>query len=150
MDQFHRLPAMTCSYFIPTLRAHIWQTRCWQIYPSHQHGNLIDSCSLRAHIQADQVLADLPPSSYGNFTDCCSDTSYFIPTLRAHIWQTTPHIKLQCWQRPRSPSLYGNFTDCCSDTSYFIPTLRTHIWQTKCWQIYPQPPTSNGNDRFLV
>ena len=26
------------SYFIPTLRTHIWQTRCWQIYP-HQMTN---------------------------------------------------------------------------------------------------------------
>ena len=48
------------SYSIPNLRTHIWQTRCWQIYP---------------------------PSN-GNFTDCCSDSSYFIPTLRTHIWHT--------------------------------------------------------------
>ena len=48
------------SYSIPNLRTHIWQTRCWQIYP---------------------------PSN-GNFTDCCSDSSYFITTLRTHIWHT--------------------------------------------------------------
>ena len=80
--QFHRF--LWNSYFIPTLRA--------------QH-------------LADQVLADLPPIKYwfhrwlfigshaapadhlalhlqisplnGNFTDSCSDSSYFIPTLRA-------------------------------------------------------------------
>ena len=38
-----------------TLRVHIWQTKCWQIYPL----------------------------SNGNFADFCSDSSYFIPTLRA-------------------------------------------------------------------
>ena len=45
---------------IPTLRTHIWLTKCWQIYP---------------------------PSN-GNFTDCCSDSSYFITTLRTHICQS--------------------------------------------------------------
>ena len=33
----------------------------------------------------------IPPSN-GNFTDSCSDSSYFIPTLRTHIWQA------RCWQ----------------------------------------------------
>ena len=69
------------------------------------------------------------PLANGNFTDCCSDSSYFIPTLRTHNWQT------RCWQI-YPPSSYGDFTDCCSDSSYVIPTLRAHIWQTKCWQIY--------------
>ena len=58
---------------IPTLTAHIsfllwelniWQTRSWQNYP---------------HLS-------------GYFTDSYSDSSYFIPTLRNHIWQTW------CWQ----------------------------------------------------
>ena len=39
------------------LRVHIWQTKCWQIYPL----------------------------SNGYLSDCCSDCSYFFPTLRAHI-----------------------------------------------------------------
>ena len=71
-----------------TLRAHIWQTKCWQIYPL----------------------------SNGNFTDFCSDSSYFIPTLRAHhltdqvLADLTPHIR---WQFNRF--LWN---------SYFIPTLR--------------------------
>ena len=146
------------SYFIPTLRTHNWQTRCWQIYP---------------------------PSSYGDFTDCCSDSSYVIPTLELifgrpsvgrstatwmailHIAALTAHISFLLWElifgRPgigRStpphqmamidsysessyladqvladlllPMANGNFTDYCSESSYFIPTLRTHIWQ-----IYP-------------
>ena len=121
------------SYFIPSLRTHIWQTVCWQIYP--------------------------PSNCY--FTDSCSDSLYFMPTLRTHIWQTkcwqiyppwmaislvpalTAHISFLLWElifgRPvvdRSiPPSNGDFTDCCSDTSYFIPSLRAHIWQTRCWQI---------------
>ena len=92
------------------------------------------------------------PPLNSNFTDSYSDSSYFIPTLRTHIWHTRcwqiyPTIKWQlyiptlrahiwqtrCWQI--YPPLNGNFTDCCSDSSYFIPTLRTHIWHMRCWQI---------------
>ena len=51
-----------------TLRVHIWQTKCWQIYPL-SNGNFADFCSdssyfiptLRANHFADQVLTDLPP-----------------------------------------------------------------------------------------
>ena len=51
-----------------TLRVHIWQTKCWQMYPL-SNGNFADFCSdssyfiptLRAHHLADQVLTDLPP-----------------------------------------------------------------------------------------
>ena len=111
----------------------IWQTKCWQINPP----------------------------SYGNFTDCCSDSSYFIPTLRAQyladkvLCRSTPcqmailqipvkflfHScsKSSTFGRPglgrSTPLIKGNFTDSCS-------TLRAHIWQTKFWQIYP---LSNGN-----
>ena len=64
-----------------TLRAHIWQTKFWQIYPL-SNGNFTDFCSdssyfiptLRANHLADQVLTDLPPPSNGNFTDSCSDS----------------------------------------------------------------------------
>ena len=121
------------SYFIPTLRAHIWQIRCWQIYPPQQMV-ITDSYSESTYL-ADQVLADLTPLSNGIFTDSCSDSSYFIPTLRAHIWQ------ISCWQI--YPPLNGNFTDSWSDSSYFILTLRAHIWQ-----IYP--PIEWQFDRFLV
>ena len=74
------------------------------------------------------------------------------------------------------PPVNGSFTDSFCDSSYFIPTLKTYIWQTRYWQIYPPqtsvsqippltahisfllwkliladlPPTSNGNDRFLL
>ena len=36
--QFHRF-LLWQSYFIPTLRAHIWQTKCWQIYHPTQPSN---------------------------------------------------------------------------------------------------------------
>ena len=91
----------SCSdslYFIPTLRTHIWQTKCWQIYPPWMKISLVPA--LTAHISfllwelifgRPVVDRSIPPSN-GDFTDCCSDTSYFIPSLRAHIWQT------RCWQ----------------------------------------------------
>ena len=88
------------------------------------NGNFTDSYSDSSYFIPTlraQHLADLPPPSNGNFTDSCS-------TLRAHIWQT------KCWQISPNPSLNGDFTDSCS-------TLRAHIWQTKCWQIHPH----NGN-----
>ena len=88
------LPPSDSSYFIPTLTTHIWQTRFGQIYPPCQMA-IIDSYSESSYM-ADQVLADLPPPPHptvnGNLTDSCSDRLYFIPTLRAHIWQT------RCWQ----------------------------------------------------
>ena len=80
---------------------------------------------------ADQVLAHLSPTLNGNFTDSCSDSSYFIPSLRTHIWQTV------CWQIYPPSNCY--FTDSFSDSSYFMPTLRVHICQTKYWHIYPPP-----------
>ena len=129
------------SYFIPTLRTHICQTRSWQIYPLTSNCN--DRFLVVELIFGRPSVGRSTPSLYGNFTDCCSDSSYFIPTLRAQ------HLADQVLA-DLPPSLYDNFTDCCSDSSYFIPTLGTHLWQTRCWQIYPQPPTSNGNDRFLV
>ena len=49
------LSQMTISQ-IPTLRAHVWQARSWQIYP---HRDFIDSYSKSSYL-ADQVLADLP------------------------------------------------------------------------------------------
>ena len=113
----HQMANSQIPVTAPTLRAHIWQTECWQINPP-SNGNFTDCCSdssyfiptLTAQHLADQVLADLPPLINGNFTDSFS-------TLRAHIWQTKcwqiyPHIK---WQFHRF--LWN---------SYFIPTLRAH------------------------
>ena len=60
-------PHIKCQLQIPTLRTHIWLTRCWQIYPHIKHGNFTD-CLLWQLIfhsysensyMADQILADL-------------------------------------------------------------------------------------------
>ena len=74
------------SYSIPNLRTHIWQTRCWQIYPTIKWQLKIPT--LRAHIWQTRCWQIYPPLN-GIFTDCCSDSSYFIPTLRTHIWHTS-------------------------------------------------------------
>ena len=84
----------------------------------------------------------------GRITPIWVDIS-LIPTLTAHIsfllwelniWQT------RSWQN--YPHLSGYFTDSYSDSSYFIPTLRNHIWQTWCWQIYL--PIKQQFHRYLL
>ena len=118
-----------------TLRVHIWQTKCWQIYPPSQMSISqtpaltahISFLTLRAHIRQNRFW-QIYPNSNGNFTDSCSDCSYFFPTLWAQ------HLADQVLADLSHPS-NGSFTDSCS-------TLRVHIWQTKCWEIYPH---LNGN-----
>ena len=133
------------SYFIPTVRANIWQTRCGRSTP------------LRTAISQIPTL----------------DSSYFIPTVRAHIVQTrcdrsTPPLEQQfhtflLWQLifysyfensyladhvwQIYPPLTHSFTVFCSDSSYFIPTLTTDIGQNKFWQIYSP---SNSDYRLLL
>ena len=79
-----------------TLTAHMWQTKCRQIYP-HENGDITDSYSdssyliptLTPHIDsysdssylADQVLEDLPPLEWRFYR-------FPLPTLTAHIRQT--------------------------------------------------------------
>ena len=75
------------SYFIPTLRAHIWQTTSWQIYPPGHPSNGDYRFLLLELIFGRPTVGRSTPLN-GSFTDSCSDSSYFIPTLRAHIWQT--------------------------------------------------------------
>ena len=75
------------SYFIPTLRAHIWQTNSWQIYPPGHPSNGDYRFLLLELIFGRPTVGRSTPLN-GSFTDSCSDSSYFIPTLRAHIWQT--------------------------------------------------------------
>ena len=85
-----------------TLRAHIWQTKCWQIYPHIKwqfHRSLWNSYfipTLRAHHLADQVLTDLPPSN-GDFTESCFDSSVVWELIiwQTRSWQIYPHIKRQ-------------------------------------------------------
>ena len=159
------------SYFI-------WQSRCWKIYLLCQTA-ISQIAALIAHISfARPGVGRSTPPSNGNFTDCCSDSSYFIwqsrfwkiyllcqtaisqipaltdssyfiPTLRAHIWQTrclqiyppnqmaisqiaalTAQVSLGRPGVGRSiPPSNGNFTDSCSDSSYLI-------WQSRHWKIY--------------
>ena len=97
-----------------TLRVHIWQTNCWEIYPT-SNGNLTDSCSdcsyffptLRAQHLADQVSWQIYPLSQIAISQ--------IPALTAHI--SFLHSELNIWQT-RSWQIYppsnGIFTDSCS------------------------------------
>ena len=87
---------------IPTLRAHIWQTKCWQIYPPLHETLIIDSYSESSYL-TDQMLADLPYPPKMAILD--------IPTLRAHIWET------KCWQI--YPPLHETLIiDSFSESSY--------------------------------
>ena len=119
--QFHRLP---------TLRAHIWETRSWLDLPSpNQTVNFPDSHSDSSYL-ADQVLADLPLSS-GNFTDSYSENSYFADQVLVDPPLLSPGLKWQfhrflIWVlisgRPglgrSSISPSNNFTDSYSENSY--------------------------------
>ena len=70
-------PQMVVSQ-IPNLRAHIWQTRSWQIFHPPPNSDFTDSYSESSYL-ADLVLADLPPLlsiSNDNFTDSYSENSY--------------------------------------------------------------------------
>ena len=139
------------SYFIPTVRGHIGQTRCRQIYPLPKWQFLI--------FLLWQVILDRP--SVGRSTAHRMAVSQ-IPSLTGHILFllkevilgrpglgiSTPSIKQQfhrflLWQvifhsyHERSywadqvwqicHLVEGNFTDSCSDGSYFILTVRAHI-----------------------
>ena len=153
-----QIPALTAHYSESSTFGRPGLVRC---NPPISDGNFTDSCStLRAHIWQTKCWQINPPS-YGNFTDCCSDSSYFIPTLRAQyladkVFADLPPCQMAILQIPvkflfhscsksstfgrpglgrSTPLIKGNFTDSCS-------TLRAHIWQTKVWQIYP---LSNGN-----
>ena len=78
----------------------IWQTKSWQIYSYIKWRCVWD-----------------PPPSNGNFTDSCSNSSYFIPTLRAQhltdqvLTELSPHHQMV------------TLTDSC-EISQLIPTLR--------------------------
>ena len=128
-----QIPALPC-------RAHIWQTKCWQIYPHIKwqfHRFLWNSYfipTLRAQHLADQVLADLPPIKYWFHRWLFMDLMLYL--------QITSHCTY------RISPLNGNFTDSCSDSSHFMTAhisfllWELNIWQTRSWQIYPH---LNGN-----
>ena len=147
-----QIPTLSGSYLIPTLTAHIRQTRCWQIYPS-QIKQQSQIPTLRPNIWQTKCWQIYPPSN-GDFADSFSDGSYVIPILIAYIWQT------RCWQNqpPREWQfnrflLWHLILHAYYESSYlaekvlaehphfkqqlYIPTVRPHIWQISCWQIYP-------------
>ena len=79
-----------------TLRVHIWQTKCWEIYPSFKWQFyrilllllIFLSYSMSSTFGRPGLDISTPPSN-GNFTDSCSDCWEFIPTLsRLNMWQT--------------------------------------------------------------
>ena len=111
----------------PTVRVHIWQTKCWQIYPPSQ-----------------LEISKIPPLT--------AHISFFLWELniwQAMAWHIYPSFKWQfhrfllwlliflsysessTFGRPdlsrSTPLSNGYFTDICSDCSYFFPTLRAHI-----------------------
>ena len=139
---------------IPTLRAHIWETKSWQIYPPPNSGNFTDSNANSSQL-ADQVLADppllspglkwqfhrfllwelifgrpglgqfhLPQLSNSDFTYSSSENSY----LAGQVWTYLP----------QSPTVISQ-----------IPTLIAHICQTRSWHIF-HPPTKQWFHRFLL
>ena len=135
------------SYFISTLRAHIWQTSCGQIYPPIKwwfHRLLLwclifHSFSEGSYL-ADQVLADLPPLEW----------QFQIPVL-------TVHISCLLWELIFGRSGVGRYTPHQMAISQIpaltvhisFSVLSAHIWQTRMGRSTP-PPTSNSNYRFLI
>ena len=169
-----RSPPLQMSIFThscSTLRVHIWQTKCWEIYPSPLKGNFTDSCSdcpqffptLRAQHLADQVLADLTPLSNGSFTDSCSDCSYFFPTLRVqhfagHLFADLPPFKWHfhrflfysessTFGRPGlgtcTPLSNGNFTDSLLWLLIFLSYCKSSTFGRP--GLGTSIPLSNGN-----
>ena len=123
-----------------TLRAHIWQTKSWQIYPPQMAISQIPALTAHISFLLWKLIVGRPsvgrstPLLNGNFTYSCSDSS------ELNIWQT------RSWQI--YPPINGNFTYYCSDSS------ELNIWQTKSWQIYPpqisQIPALTAHISFLL
>ena len=94
-DCLAQLTTLLIFHSYSSLRAHIWQTKSWQIYPS-SNGNFIDSCSDSSLcwelISFNSLTFGRPGVGRSTptffkwqiLTDSYSDNSYFIPTLRAH------------------------------------------------------------------
>ena len=153
---------------IPTLRAHIWQTKYWQIYPlKWQFHRFL----LWEFIFGRPGLGKSTPSLSRS-----QMTISQIPNLSPHIWQTRSwkifHLPIKQWFHRfllwklifgrsgldiSTPIPHSDFTDSYFDSSYLpdqvlaylpfphqtvisqIPTLRVHIWQARSWQIYLPP-----------
>ena len=81
-----QISALTAHISFLLWQLHIWQTRSWQIYPpSSMAISQIPTLPWELIFGRPSVGRSTPESN-GNFTDCCSDSSYFIPTLRAQYF----------------------------------------------------------------
>ena len=69
------------------------------------------------------------PLSNGNFTDSCFDSSYFIPMLRVHIWQT------RCLQiyLPSLVLVVGAFINTIITTKFVYTTYSKWSWVGKLY-----------------
>ena len=99
------------------------------------------------------MLADLLPIKW-QFTDSCSDTSYFILTLRTHIWQAKvladlPHTsngnyRFLFWELIFGRSSVGRSTPVLMAISH-IADLTTHI-SFLLWElIFGRPGVGRSN-----
>ena len=161
--QFHRF--LWNSYFIPTLRAQHLADQVLADLPLIK-GNFTDFCStLRAHIWQTKCW-QIYPLSNGNFTDSCSDSSYFILLWELNIWQTrswqiyphingnftdssltvTAHISFLLWElniwQTRSWQIYPH-----QMAPLQIPAL---LWELifsrpPCWIVISQIPGLSGH-----
>ena len=109
---------------IPTLRAHIWETRSWQIFhPPHQ--TVISQFLLWEHIIGRPGLGRSTPSlsvSNDNFPDSYSESSYL------------------------ADQVLGDLSSKMAMSQ--VPLLRTHIWQVRSGHNYPNCP--QWFHRFLL
>ena len=140
-----------CSYFFPTLRTHIWQTKWWQIDPP-SNGYFTDSLStLRALIWQTMLWQILPlEMAISHIPALTAHISFLLWELniwQARSWHIYPSFKWQFHRFllfPESSYLAdhvvanltpwnGNFTDSCSDCSYFFPTLRAQNLADLVW-----------------
>ena len=80
------------------------------------------------------VVGRSTPPSNSDSTDCCSDSSYFLLTLRAHIWQT------RMFRSTSSPTSNSNYRFLLWELIFGRPSVGSFT---------PSHP-SNGNDRFLL
>ena len=148
------------SYFIPTLRTHIWQTRCWQIYPHISNGNcrfllweLIFGRPNVGRSTSHQMAISQIAALTAHISFLLWELIFVWPSVGRSSHPKWQFHRLLLWQlifhsysessyladqvladlTPLLNSWFHRFL--ASDSSYFIPTLRAHICLTKCWQI---------------
>ena len=138
-------PQMAISQ-IPTLRTHISQVRTGHIYPYPPQW--FHRFLLWGLIFGRQGLEISTPIPHSDFTDSYSENSYLGDQVLADL-----------------PLSSCNFTDSYSESSYLANqvlgistplkwqchrflTMRTHIWETRSWTYLPQSPTVILTDSY--